>query len=259
MKKLLAILLVLVTLFSSAIALAEGAQTDKPIKFMDFTFGDTFKNIRSNTRLFCIDFLYGQQNARVVSDALYIFAEREDFVQKRTIPSCFFARTSETFKVAGHDVGTMLWFVYPFQNGRWVFDEDEAVFYAGVYEFHRWDDLVSIYADVKSKMTVLYGDPFYTGESLDEIMGRPPFSSGITSWYNSDNAKFKPEYTVWKSAANGVYAVLSFWHDTNSNENNLKLAYVSDCAEEHFDYMEKLGVFGEAVNGSDVDFSMEGL
>jgi len=258
MKKMISLLLVFMMLLSACSAFADGAETSKAITFMNYEFGDTFKNIRGSTRLFCIDFLYGKQNARVVSDALYDFAERDEFTQKRKLPSCFFARTSETFKVAGYDVGTMLWFVYPFQDGLFCFDEDAGIFYAGVYEFHAWDDLVSICADLKSKLTTLYGEPFFAGDSLNSPLGRLPFTASIMQWYNSDVAKFKPEYVMWKSSANDAILVLSFWYDTNLKEHKLKLAYVSDYAEAHFDHMEKLGVFGE-INYDVVDYSMQGL
>lgn len=134
MKRVFTVLMILTLLLSSIFCLADGNETSKPITFMNFVYGDSFRNIRNTTRILCIDFKYGNNNARVVADALYDFTERDDFTQRRKIPSCFFARTSETFKVAGHDVGTMLWFVYPFKDGIIKFDEAEAVFYAGVYE-----------------------------------------------------------------------------------------------------------------------------
>ncbi len=257
MKKIVALILVLLA-FSSICVFAEGNETDKPITFLDYTFGDSFKNIRNQTRLFCIDFLYTNINSRVVSDALYDFGERDDFAQNRKIPSCFFARTSETNKVAGYEVGTVLWFVYPFKDGIFCSEENEAVFYAGVYEFHSWDDLPAIKEDIKGKLTVLYGDPYYTGDSLNSIMGDMPLKENLMHGYNDDNAKFKPEYAVWKSSANDVYAVLSFWYDTNIKEYRLKLAYVSDLADVHFEKMANLGVFGDDLSVS-VSDDMGGL
>ncbi|MBR3927988.1 MAG: hypothetical protein IKJ65_03175 [Clostridia bacterium] len=108
MKKFVAALLASLMIISGAYAFSEGVETSKPITFMDFEYGDTYGNIRSRTRMFCIDYLYARNDSRVVADALYYFAERDNFAQTRKVPSCFFARTSETFKVVGHDVGTML-------------------------------------------------------------------------------------------------------------------------------------------------------
>lgn len=219
--------------------------TNKPIVFRNYEYGDIYKNIRKNTRAFCIDYLYGYQNSRVIADALYDFAERDHIIQSRVTPSCFFMRTSETFKIGGYDVGTMLWFVFPFQNEDFVLVEDEAVFYAGIYEFHSWDDLVAIHADVKDKLTNLYGDPYYSGSSLNDIMGVMPISSDSLRGYQDDVNKFNPEYTVWKSNANGAFASLAFWYDSNIQEHKLKLAYVSDVAEEPFERMAQSGIFDE--------------
>lgn len=244
MKKIICVFAAVLMIFS-CVAHAEENLSNKPITFMNFEFGDTFKNIRNQTRIFCIDFMYGNICSRAVADALYDFGERDEFIGNRKIPSCFFARTSETFKVAGYDVGTTLWFVYPFKDGIFMPDEDQAVFYAGCYEFHSWDDLPNVHTDIKSKMTVIYGEPYLTGSSITEAMGEMPLKDNLMDGYNDDNAKFKPEYSLWKSEVNDAYAVLSFWYDTNLNEYRLKLTYVSDIADPHFDQMAALGVFGE--------------
>lgn len=258
MKRLITSIIAIITLFTAAVAYATGPQTDKPIKFSGYSYGETFKNMRSRTRLFCIDYLYGRHSARVVADALDDFAERDDYTQSRKIPSCFFARPSAVSKVAGYDVETELWFAYPFQDGIFRPYEDEAIFYAGVYEFHHWDDLPAIYDDVKGKLITLYGEPYFTGSSLDDVLGPMPISTSVTSWYNSDNAKFLPEYTIWKSSANDAIAVLCFWRETNINENRLRLAYVSNYAEDYFEHLDNLGVFGTSDSNAIMN-GMEGL
>ena len=258
MKRVIAFMLVLMTILSSASSLALAAETNKPIAFSGYEFGDTFKSIRSRTRMFCIDFLYGLHNKRIVSDPLDDFAERDQYIRERTTPSCFFARPSEGSRVAGHTVETELWFVYPFKDGRWVFDEDEALFYAGVYEFSPWDDVPAIHKDLKSKLATLYDAPLYSGADLNDVLGKLELSEHIIQGYNDDKAKFKPEYTVWKSSVNDVVIVLSFWRDTNVNENKLRLAYVSNYAEDHFKRMSDLGAFGASPNDVVLD-GMEGL
>ncbi|MBR3927987.1 MAG: hypothetical protein IKJ65_03170 [Clostridia bacterium] len=113
---------------------------------------------------------------------------------------------------------------------------------------------MSIHAELNEKLVNLYGEAYFTGGSLDEVMGDLPFRSSVMSGYEGDVSKFVPEYTVWKSSANGAYLVMSFWYDTNENQHKLKLAYVSDYAEEHFEQMAQLGVFGEdyEMNGYDL-------
>lgn len=174
LKKLLAVLCVMVTLFAAAAAMAEGPLSSKPIHFSGYEFGTTFKNIRNQTRLFCIDFMYGDHSARVAADALDDFAEREEAVRERKIPSSFFARPSETSKVAGYEAETEMWFVYPFRDGIWTFDEDEAVFYAGVYEFFSRSDMRAIRDELQGKLITLYGEPYFTGESLDAVWVQRP-------------------------------------------------------------------------------------
>jgi len=107
MKKMISLLLVFMMLLSACSAFADGAETSKAITFMNYEFGDTFKNIRGSTRLFCIDFLYGKQNARVVSDALYDFAERDEFTQKRKLPSCFFASARMSWRSCNACAGSV--------------------------------------------------------------------------------------------------------------------------------------------------------
>lgn len=257
MKKILAVMLFLMIL-SSAAGLAGGMETDKPITFSGYEFGSTFSAVRKTTRLFCIDFLYGPHSARIVGDAFEDIVEREGVILERKIPSCFFARPSDGSRVAGYDASAKLWFVYPFQDGIWAFDEAQAIFYAGVYEFSSWEDLPAIYAELTPKLTTLYGEPFYTGGNLDEVLGEIPCGEGVMRIYENDSEKYKPEYTVWKSNANGAYAVLTFWYNTDLKEYKLKLSYISDCAEEHFAQMAKIGAFGESAAEA-VSDGMEGL
>ncbi len=257
MKKTLIILLTVLLALSSSICFAEGAETSKTISFFGYTFGDTFGNIRSTKKMSSLDFKYGNYNARVVGDALADMAER-DLPEGNAIPSSFFARLSGTGRVAGYDAGVKLWFVYSVQDGAVLSGETDAIFYAGEYEFHSWDDIVSIHADLKGKLETLYGTPFYAGGDLNAAMGEMPLREGVVGSYNDDNAKFKPEYTVWKSSANGACAVMAFWRDSNVNEYKLKLTYISACADEHFGQMAEMGMFGGDF-GTAVETGMEGL
>ena len=161
-------------------------------------------------------------------------------------------------RVAGYEADIKLWFVYPVTDGIVMNNEADAVFYAGSYEFPSWNDVVSIHTDLKGKLTTLYGNPFYAGDDLSVPMGELALNENAMNWYNSDADKFNPEYTVWKSSANSGYAVLAYWRDSNVNEYKLKLTYISECADEYFDRMAEMGVFGEGFSNN-ADTGFEGL
>ena len=229
--------------FSAFSCFAEGTETSKPLTFGGYNYGDTYKNIRANTRLFCIDFFYGRHDMRVVADPLDDFAERAGWSWSKTTPSCFFVRPSFADQFLKHDVETEIWFVYPWENGVYTCDEDEGIFYAGVYEFHIWDNVAKMKEDLTEKLLILYGEPYYTGENLDNVFGKMPLDRDILRSYNDEKDEFKPEYMVWKSSANGAYAVLALWYNTNENAYKMRLAFISDYAETYFDTLENMGAF----------------
>ena len=257
MKKMFSLLLAMMMLLTSAVALADGAETSKAIAFSGYKFGDTFANIRKDMKLGTIEFMYGQRNARVIGDALSDMAER-DLPDSNKTSTCFFARPSGYMgKVAGYDAEVKLWFVYPVQDGIIISNEADALFYAGCYEFN-WNDVVSTHTDLKGKLETLYGSPFYAGSDLNDVFGELPLKENTMNGYNDDAEKFKPTYTVWKSSANGGYAVLAFWFNTNENQYKLKLTYISNCADEAFSQMADMGLFGDGFS-SVGDTGFEGL
>ena len=68
MKRIFAALLAAVLLLGAACALAEGTMTDKPINFAEFTFGDTFGNIRKQIKMDSISFEYYPISPRMLAD-----------------------------------------------------------------------------------------------------------------------------------------------------------------------------------------------
>lgn len=255
MKKLLAWMLALMMLLLSSVAFAAGEESSKAISFSGYEFGATFGEIRSIKRLTSLDYKYGPYNACTLADAFSYMLDRSGSISDGEVPSCFFARLKENQLVGGHKAETKLWCVFPVLDGAVQLSESDAIFYAGEYAFSSWENnLPSTHADLKKKLTTLYGTPYYAGADLKEAMGVPSMPDDVLDNYNGDVAKAELDYTVWKSQANGGMAVLCLW--TINGEQSLKLVYLSNKADLHFHHMAEMGLFGE---GNTPSTGMEGL
>ena len=224
MKKFISMLLILAMLLPCTLAAADGVMTDKAINFAEFAYGDTFGNIRKNLKAGAIDFKYGAYTSRCLADAIDTLPDysRRD----ENVAPCFRVREEGQRKVAGHHAGTYLWFVYPDSN---LTDENNAVFYAGDYEFDTYDsDARSIFEDLKGKLSQLYGEPFYAGNNISVAMGE--IVPDEIDRYNNDLERYQPEYVVWKSSANNATVVLKFFKQHGDWERTL-LSYISDIAD----------------------------
>ena len=224
MKKFLAMLLILAMLLPCTMAAADGATTDKAINFAEFTFGDTFGNIRKHVKMGALDFKYGAYTSRCLADAIDTLPDYSH--HNENIAPCFRLREEGQRSVAGHRAGAYLWFVYPTDN---LADENNAQFYAGEYEFETYDaDAHSIFEDLKGKLAQVYGEAFYTGGDISAAMGEIVIDD--TDRYNNDAETNQAEYVVWKSSANNAVVVLKYFKQ-HGNWERTQLAYISDIAD----------------------------
>lgn len=251
MKRFFALLLTLALLLPASWAMAEGPMTDKPIAFAEFAFGDTFGEIRASQRMRSIEFQNGNYCARALADANQYAAITGYWDEVN--PWCFTARINEERKVAGHEAGVTLWFVYPVEGGKTVYNENDAVFYAGQYQFYRGDKK-EIFEDLKNKLGQVYGEAYYAGNSLDAALGTFPLAEDFLPSYQEEHKKMNPEYSVWKSRDSGAMVVLHFFR-LNEQENELRLMYISQAGEENFAQMVAQRANGEGNS----DSSLEGL
>ena len=248
-KRFLSVLLCLVVMLTSVTGFASGVETSKPITFAGFEFGKTFDEIRSENLIATIDFKYGRYSARFLADALSRVSE-EASMRNMGTAYCFTARLKEGSKVGGYDADLTLWFVYPQQDGVLIQNEGEAVFYAGEYSF--FSNEQAQYDDLKEKLELVYGEPFFEGAELKNALGDLPNQDAVSGWYSSDIFQYSVTHTVWKSSANNAMVVLkrrlqlygSFEH---------RLIYISDCAEETFAYFADLLAPGETTIGVDLE------
>ena len=233
MKKFLAALLALALMLPCALAAAEGVMTDKPISFADFYFGDTFGSIRRDIKVASIDFKYGAYTSRCLADAidsLPDFSRHND-----TVAPCFKVREEGQRIVAGHTAGAFLWFAYSADEHLWfsssnnLTDENSAVLYGGEYEFETHDNPDSVFADLKSKLIQLYGEPYYIGGDISEALGQVTVDD--TERYKGDIEKMQAQYVVWKSSFNGALVVLKNYL-MDGRWPQVRLAYISTTADE---------------------------
>lgn len=246
MKKIFAMLLALALMLSGAMASAGGAMTDKPITFSDFTFGDTFGNIRDTIELRGLDFQYGLYSSRYLADAVsYAAIIAGGYPSK---PICFSLSPNGQRKVAGNDAILTLWFAYPEGKSN---VENEAIFYAGEYEFPNLD-AASIFDELSDKLTQVYGEPFYSGSDIAAAMGEGPHvPDEYLENYNSEADRYQPDYVVWKSSANNAIIVLRT-HLQNGDWQHTKLFYISTEADPIFEKAaaaSKTGASNDSLEG----------
>ena len=60
--------------------------------------------------------------------------------------------------VAGYTAEVKAYYMYPVVNGVSVRETDEAEFYFAMYTFEDYEDMDSVYADLKNKLVSLYGE-----------------------------------------------------------------------------------------------------
>ena len=248
MKRFLSVLLCMTLMLTSVTGFASGAETNKPIAFANFDFGKTFNEIRRENPFRSIDFKYGRYSARFLADALERVSEEESMLNMG-VAFCFAADLKGEDNVAGHTANRTLWFVYPNQDGVLVQNEGEAIFYAGEYSFFTNDQ--EQFDDLKEKLKLVYGEPFYEGAEIKNALGDLPNKAAISNWYSQDIFKYSATHVVWKSSANGAMVVLKRCRKPHGSFET-RLLYISDCAEETFEYFSNIVAPGETAIGVDL-------
>lgn len=192
MKKKLIILTVLAA--SLSISTPVFAQTDKEILFRDVPWGASFNDACKLLPEF--DF-YGNTmeglNAATTSDVLTgqtygSYNSRDNY--DGAICFCAMPLLSPDIDVAGYPIFNMyLFYTYSTENGLSL-NDDNTVLYGASYEFEEPQDLDSMYTDLVSKLSEVYGEPDDTYDSADPLV--------------------KGTYTCWKGASDTVVALQSY-------------------------------------------------
>jgi len=220
LKKIIAILLTLVMFVSASVCLAEA--TDKPITFAEFSFGDTFGNIRSNMFMRSAEFKRAAYTPREVADVLNFFVDWGN--ENSTANICFLATPDGSREVAGYRCDLKMWFAYPAVDGQPIQEENEAILYAGEYYFHESTD--GMFDDLKDKLTQVYGEPDAVTDNLDEALGEIMINADARNNYNEEVARYAPTYVVWKSTANNAAVVLKTYKEGGDWE-RVKISYLN--------------------------------
>ena len=202
--------------------------TDKAIQFAEFTFGDTFGNIRDHVKVYGIQFMRDKNSSRFLADAVSYIARVEG--TDGIWAQAFSTEDADDRMVAGHRAKALLWFVYPSSE---VMVENDALLYAGQYSFPE-DDAQSVYDDLKGKLSQVYGEAYYTGDDLTPALGELQLSTdSARQVYMEEVAKYKPQYTVWKSSVNNAFIVLKCYLENGDWERTL-LLYITPEYDEYF-------------------------
>ena len=227
MRKVLAILSLVIVLFSFTFCSAEKIQTtDKEIVFMGFEFGTPYSAVQKSLKTMNA---YPFKNEYVnLSSGLSLYADKEIFSD--IIPY----RKSEKImgisqrpmmsttgdKVAGYDIGSIYLQYAPFDlnNLKTIKDENSYSLIGGTYVFqfsnaqpyantgretnNPYADGMKMFDDLKSKLSVLYGEPITRyGEK--------------SSKDNTTGKEYKTTYCLWLGANNsGV--LLAYYTDSGT-------------------------------------------
>lgn len=240
-KKIIAILMTFALLVSASACFAEA--TDKPIAFAEFSFGDTFENIRSNMFIRSAEFKRVAYTPRALADAFNFIVEWNG--GNSMSPVCFVATPDEGREVAGYRCELKMWFAYPAGDGQSVQEEKAAKMYAGEYYFHETID--GMFDDLKGKLTQVYGEPDAVTNDLTEALGEMQISEDMKNSYNEEIARYAPTYAVWKSTANNTAVVLKTYKEGGDWE-RVKISYLDLNAE-----------LVQPVGGAVANNSLEGL
>lgn len=223
MKRLLTLLLTL-SLLLPVLAAADGVMTDKTINFAEFTFGDTYGNIRKNIKAGSVEYKYGAYISRYLADAIDTLPEYSS--HNEDIAPCFKVREEGQRTVAGYHAGAYLWFAYPDSD---LTADNSAIFYCGEYQFDAYDtDALPIFTDLKDKLSQVYGTPYYDGANITDALGEAMVED--TNRYNENTEEYQAQYAVWKSSANNATVVLKYYKQHGNWERTL-LMYISNIAD----------------------------
>lgn len=192
----------------------------------------------------CGDWEYNRLvNSRSMGDRMYMTIIQNGLKEISVFP--YFLVRSSTTNIAGHNGNPTFVFMYDTPEAAAEKKLSAGKLVAGKYEFME-DNMKSLYEDLKSKLTSLYGAPFADTTNSDEIWGPVDLPEVEADMIKSMKKQFeKSKYTVWKNTANDRMIILTFWDQGNQSA---ELVYFDLSAE---DALEKM--YWELARDEDSD------
>ena len=149
MKRIISIVaaIMIVAIIGSAFAVSNSPITFRGLewysKFSEInkTFGDIHPYIFENSDIDSIQF------------AEWGSVYSEDRVEEAGVDVYYHG-----LEVAGYTTEAQVYYMYPVVNGSAVKETSEAEFYFAMYRFENYEDMDSVYADLKNKLVSIYGD-----------------------------------------------------------------------------------------------------
>ena len=232
MKKALSLLLALALMLSVASAFAENL-SDKEIQFSGHTFGESVADALGGKTVSGLNIQNLPATSRILADPYANSSSWAMFTGPLEIVTFNITVNSDgPTKVAGHETQPTLYFYDPSASLMKTLDFSKSVFYAGRYEF--WNDPEDTFADLKTKLTASYGEPYADTDNPDDIWG-PLTASDPSMQAQLEAAKVnaqieKLSVVCWKSSVNKGMIILvktTQWGNTHTS-----LYYVDESADE---------------------------
>lgn len=180
-KKILLIPSLVFLLPTSIVVDAEEVSEKKEILFRDVQWGNTYSEVKSQLYEFSwSEMHFDCMKTHSVGDIIYGDYKGIDFTNGGFNMVAY--SYNET-NVAGYTTSDIaLYFSFPVTENGIEIIEDDAVFYGATYEFEP-QDYGSMYADLSSKLTTLYGEPIKVEKETD-LLG---IEETCTVWEGENN------------------------------------------------------------------------
>lgn len=164
-KKLLFALSVVLLLQVPIVVNAEEVSEKKEIFFRDIQWGGTYSEVKNQLYEFSWSEMYfDYMKTYSVGDIIYGDYKGIDFANGGFN---MVAHAYDETNVAGYITSDItLYFSFPVTENGLEIIENEAIFYGATYEFEP-QDYDSMYADLTSKLTTLYGEPIKVEKETD--------------------------------------------------------------------------------------------
>lgn len=228
MKRIVSLAVVAILLIAS-VACAEGYNiTHEPIKLLGIDFGTRFDDVRKKiVNETWVQDTWEWYDPEFWTEMIKDIICSETAASGKNYPGAMFEQyTYGDGKVAGYEVEEMkLYYACGMKSDTELsYDLNDGVFYAGIYYVNA-TDVNSVYADLKTKLTQVYGAD--TGLTSEEVFEK--FSPDDGSCMRVETT-----YALWESDANDSYLVLK------AND------YPKDLNDYASDYVEIMYVWKEA-------------
>lgn len=166
-KKIILVLSLFLLLTTHVIVSAEENSEKKEIFFREIQWGSTYSEVKNQLYEFDWYEMYSDyMKTYSVGDIIYGDYKGIDFTNGGFNMVVHPFSNKET-NVAGYTTSDInLYFSFPVTENGLEIIEDDAVFYGATYEFEP-QDYDSMYADLTSKLTTLYGEPIKVEKETD--------------------------------------------------------------------------------------------